>query len=110
MYESDRSANETVTSEYGTTAPSADRANEANGSKAPRKVLLAATATCPACGFANKPEWLNKSHNSDSSYAATLSCKQCGSLLAVWAMQVDVQVLTENPGYGHTTSHPDRAS
>ena len=98
MDESDRSANETMTSEYGTITPIADRANEANGKKEARKVLLAATVTCPACGFANKPEWLNKSHNSDSSYATTLSCKECGSLLAVWAMQVDVQVLTENPG------------
>jgi transcription elongation factor Elf1 len=109
MDESDRFANETETSEYGTISPIADRANEANGRKEPRKILLAATVTCPACGFANKPEWLNKSHNSESSYAATLSCKQCGSLLAVWAMQVDMQVLMENPGYGHTTSHPDRA-
>ena len=98
MNESDRSANETVTTEYSTITPIADRANEANGRKEARKVLLAATVTCPACGFANKPEWLNKSHNSDSSYATTLSCKECGSLLAVWAMQVDTQVLTENPG------------
>ena len=98
MDESDRSANETVTSDYGTITPIADRANEANGKKEARKVLLAATVTCPACGFANKPEWLNKSHNSDTSYATTLSCKGCGSLLAVWAMQVDAQVLTENSG------------
>src|SRR5215469_17756876 len=109
MDELDRSANETETIEYGTISPIADRANEANGKKEARKILLAATVTCPACGFANKPEWLHKSHNSDSSYATTLSCKQCGSLLAIWAMQVDTQVLTENPGYGHTTSHPDRA-
>jgi DNA-directed RNA polymerase subunit M/transcription elongation factor TFIIS len=98
MNESDRSANETMTTEYSTITPIADRANEANGRKEARKVLLAATVTCPACGFANKPEWLNKSHNSDTSYATTLSCKECGSLLAVWAMQVDAQVLTENPG------------
>jgi DNA-directed RNA polymerase subunit M/transcription elongation factor TFIIS len=97
MDELDRSANETETSEYGTITPLADRANEANGKKEARKILLAATVTCPSCGFANKPEWLNKSRNSDSSYATTLSCKQCGSLLAVWAMQVDAQVLTENP-------------
>ncbi len=98
MYESDRSANETASSDHGTVTPIADRANEANGRKEAHKVLLAATVTCPVCGFANKPEWLNKSHNSDSSYATTLSCKECGSLLAVWAMQVDAQVLTENPG------------
>src|SRR5271166_1001267 len=97
MHEPGRSANETVTSEYGTITPIADRASEASGRKEAQKVLLAATVTCPACGLANKPEWLNKSHNSDSSYATTLSCKECGSLLAVWAMQVDAQVLTENP-------------
>jgi DNA-directed RNA polymerase subunit M/transcription elongation factor TFIIS len=98
MDELDRSANGTETIEYSTITPIADRPNEANGRKEARKVLLAATVTCPACGFANKPEWLNKSHNSDTSYATTLSCKGCGSLLAVWAMQVDAQVLTENPG------------
>jgi DNA-directed RNA polymerase subunit M/transcription elongation factor TFIIS len=98
MHESDRSANDTATSDYSTITPIADRGNEVNGRKEAHKVLLAATVTCPACGFANKPEWLNKSHNSDASYATTLSCKECGSLLAVWAMQVDAQVLTENPG------------
>ena len=98
MFEPDRSANEII--EYGATAPTTDRANEANGAtgkKATRKVALAATVTCPACGFANKPEWLNKSHSSDS-YATTLFCKQCGSLLAVWAMQVDAQVVAQKPG------------
>jgi DNA-directed RNA polymerase subunit M/transcription elongation factor TFIIS len=98
MNESDRYANEPVTTEYGTVTPIADRANEGNGRKEARKILLAATVTCPICGVANKPEWLNKSHNSDNSYATTLSCKECGSLLAVWAMQVEAQVLTENPG------------
>ena len=108
MFEPDRSANETATSEYGATVPSADRPNEANARKAPRKVALAATVTCPACGFANKPEWMNKLQSSDS-YATTVVCKQCGSLLAVWAMQVNAQVLAQNPGNEHTTTHPDRA-
>ena len=113
MFQPDRSANETVTSEYnseyGATAPTTDRANEANGRKAPRKVLLAVTVTCPACGFANKPEWMSKLHSSDT-YATTVLCKQCGSLLAVWAMQVDAQVLAQNPGNEGTTTHPEGAS
>jgi DNA-directed RNA polymerase subunit M/transcription elongation factor TFIIS len=98
MNDLDRSANETEMSEHGTFTPIVERTNEGNGKKEARKILLAATVTCPACGIVNKPEWLSKSHNSDSSYATTLSCKECGSLLAVWAMQVDVRVLTENQG------------
>lgn len=109
MQETDRSANDTVTNEYGAITPMYERGNEANGKREPHKVLLAATVTCPACGFANKPEWLNKSHNGGSSYATTMTCKECGSLLAVWAMQVDAQVLMGNPGQGRTPSHPNRA-
>jgi DNA-directed RNA polymerase subunit M/transcription elongation factor TFIIS len=94
MFEPERSANETVPAEYGATEHTTEIAN---GRKVSRKVALAATVTCPTCSFANKPEWLNKSRTGDS-YATTLFCEQCGSLLAVWAMQVDAQVVAQKPG------------
>ena len=87
---------EVVAGEYGATEHTEHVTDIANGKKASRKVALAATVTCPNCGFANKPEWLNKSHKGDS-YATTLFCEQCGNLLAVWATHVDARVVAQKP-------------
>jgi hypothetical protein len=72
-------------------------AHLADGRKASRKLALAVTVTCPNCSVANKPEWLNKSRNSDS-YATTMFCEQCGSLLAIWAIHVGAQVVAQKSG------------
>lgn len=91
MFKAEHSANETETGEYGATEHPVDIAN---GRKPARKIGLAATVTCPDCSFANKPEWLSKSRTGDS-YSTTLFCEQCGSLLAVWARHVDIQVVAQ---------------
>ncbi len=90
MFKPESSANEAAIVDYGATGHSAS--DSTNERKAPRKVALAATVTCPNCGFSNKPEWLNKSRKGDS-YATTMFCEQCGSLLAIWAMHVDARIL-----------------
>src|SRR5262245_20751222 len=62
-----------------------DKATDiASGRKTTRpKVTLLAIVTCPDCGDTNKPEWMNKSRHSDS-YATTVYCEQCGSMIAIW--------------------------
>ena len=56
------------------------------------KLTLAATVVCPGCGYANKPEWMGKSNHGDS-YATTFFCDQCGSLITVWALHVEAQIV-----------------
>jgi DNA-directed RNA polymerase subunit M/transcription elongation factor TFIIS len=92
MYKPESSTNETVSGDYGTTEHSAS--DIANGRRAPRKLALAVTVTCPNCGFSNKPEWLNKSRKGDS-YATTMFCEQCGSLLAIWALHVEARIVAQ---------------
>ena len=68
----------------------------ASGRKTTRpKVTLSAIVVCPGCGGANKPEWMNKSRHSNS-YATTVYCEQCGSLIAIWAKHVDAQIIVHN--------------
>jgi DNA-directed RNA polymerase subunit M/transcription elongation factor TFIIS len=84
---------------------SADRTTEgmsgrttdiAAGRKTARqKVTLSAIVLCPNCGSQTKPEWLTKSRHGDS-YATTVFCEHCGSLITVWAMHVDAQVVAHS--------------
>jgi DNA-directed RNA polymerase subunit M/transcription elongation factor TFIIS len=60
------------------------------------KLTLAATVVCPGCGYANKPEWMSKSNHGDS-YATTIFCDQCGSLITVWALHVEAQIVANRP-------------
>lgn len=59
------------------------------------KVTLSAIVVCPGCGGTNKPEWMKKSAHSNS-YATTVYCEQCGSLIAIWATHVDAQIVLQN--------------
>jgi DNA-directed RNA polymerase subunit M/transcription elongation factor TFIIS len=63
------------------------------------KVVLSATVTCPGCGGANKPEWMNKLRHGDG-YATTMFCENCGSLIAIWALHVDAQIVANKQAKG----------
>jgi DNA-directed RNA polymerase subunit M/transcription elongation factor TFIIS len=92
---------EEYTAEYNADNMSGRTTDIANGRKANRsKVMLSAVVTCPSCGKANKPEWLNKARNSDA-YATTMWCEQCGGLIAVWATHVEAQIVTPSPSAAH---------
>jgi len=93
MFKPEGTTNEQTPGDFHVTEHNPDTSN---WRKAPRKLALAATVTCPNCGLANKSEWLTKSRKGDS-YATTMFCEQCGSLLAVWAMHVDAQVVAKKP-------------
>jgi len=103
MFRSEKSADEGVSyvsSDYNVDSAGNRVSDIASGQKPARpKVKLSAIVTCPDCGGANKPEWMNKSRHSDS-YATTVYCEQCGSLIAIWATHVDAQIVmhSENSG------------
>ena len=83
----------------------ADRAAEGTSSKttdiaggrktARQRVTLSAIVLCPNCSNTTKPEWMTKARHGDS-YATTVFCEHCGSLITVWAMHVDAQVVAHS--------------
>jgi DNA-directed RNA polymerase subunit M/transcription elongation factor TFIIS len=90
------SSDSDTTANHTTDGTSSRTTDIASGRKTARqRVTLSAIVQCPSCGNTSKPEWMNKSRHGDS-YATTVFCEHCGSLITVWAMHVDAQIVAHS--------------